>query len=342
MTNKEKYISKARKHHGDKYDYSLIPDNIGCLDKAEIICPIHGKFLQPIANHAKGAGCRRCASPLKRTKEFILGEFKKIHGNKYEYPDFIYLHNKQKINIICKKHGVFQQAISEHRLGNGCNKCRKTYKKTTETFIEEAKIKHKNKYDYSLVDYKGNEILITIICPEHGPFQQTPHAHMAGYGCSKCVSNSSNKENEWLDSLKIDSLIKQARLKINGKTYIVDGFDPKTNTVYQFHGDYWHGNPKYFKSYWTNRVNKKTFGNLYSKTLDIRELFIKNGYKYIEIWESDFKSKESREFTRPILDKKSIDCRYYKEYINAQRLALGEDFDMTNYLPLLIDGQKIV
>lgn len=91
MTNKEKYIIKAKKFHGEKYDYSLIPDNIGCLDKAEIICPIHGKFLQPIRNHSNGAGCRRCCHPDRKNKEIVLKNFKEKHGNRYTYPDFVYL-----------------------------------------------------------------------------------------------------------------------------------------------------------------------------------------------------------------------------------------------------------
>lgn len=342
MTNKEKYIAKAKEFHGDKYDYSLIPDDIGCRDKAKIICPIHGIFLQPIYNHSYGAGCRRCCHPDRKTKELVLKNFKEKHGDKYTYLDFIYLGNKQKIDIVCKIHGCFSQSIQEHEKGAKCPKCAKNYKKTTETFIEGAKIKHGDRYDYSLVEYSKNSVPVTIICREHGPFQQTPHAHMAGYGCSRCVSNSSKKENEWLDSLKIDSLIKQARIKIDKKTYIVDGYDPKTNTIYQFHGDYWHGNPKYYKSYWTNKVNKKNFGELYSKTLKIREFFIKNGYNYVEKWESEFESTKERSFNRPEIKKDSVDCRYYKEYINAQRYALGEDFDMTNYLHILEDGQKFV
>ena len=60
MTLKEKYLKQAKTFHGDKYDYSLWPEVITCRDKVEIICPIHGKFIQPAINHANGAGCRKC------------------------------------------------------------------------------------------------------------------------------------------------------------------------------------------------------------------------------------------------------------------------------------------
>ncbi len=58
-------------------------------------------------------------------------------------------------------------------------------------------------------------------------------------------------------------------------------------TIYEFHGDYWHGNP--------NRYNPddetyfgKSFGELYQKTIE-REQMIKNmGFNLITIWESDW------------------------------------------------------
>ena len=45
---------------------------------------------------------------------------------------------------------------------------------------------HGDKYDYSKVEYINNHIPITIICPEHGEFEQTPCNHLNGAGCPKC------------------------------------------------------------------------------------------------------------------------------------------------------------
>ena len=41
-----------------------------------------------------------------------------------------------------------------------------------------------------------------------------------------------------------DKLQREVTLKVKDKVYYVDGFEPKTNTVYEFNGDYWHGNPE--------------------------------------------------------------------------------------------------
>lgn len=59
-------------------------------------------------------------------------------------------------------------------------------KLTREEFIQKAKEAHGEKYDYSLFEYKGNDVKSTIICPKHGQFQQSPHVHGAGSGCQKC------------------------------------------------------------------------------------------------------------------------------------------------------------
>jgi hypothetical protein len=57
---------------------------------------------------------------------------------------------------------------------------------TTEQFIEKARKKHGDKYDYSLVDYKHSRIKVKIICPIHGVFEQRPDTHLEGKGCLKC------------------------------------------------------------------------------------------------------------------------------------------------------------
>ena len=67
-------------------------------------------------------------------------------------------------------------------------------KKTTEKFVQEARIVHGNRYDYSKVDYKGKEVKVIIICQEHGEFLQRPHNHLQGQGCPKCGGHYMNTE----------------------------------------------------------------------------------------------------------------------------------------------------
>ena len=107
------------------------------------------------------------------------------------------------------------------------------------------------------------------------------------------VNSISKMERLWLDELNIQDSISYRQVPFITTNYLifVDGFVPETNTIYEFLGDYWHGNPKKFNQ---NEINcsdyyKRTYGELYKHTFDKFEE-IKNEYnvKIIYIWESDF------------------------------------------------------
>ena len=66
-------------------------------------------------------------------------------------------------------------------------------KSNTNEFINKAKHVHKNKYDYSLVDYNGSFVKIKIICPIHGIFEQRPNLHLQGNKCPMCIYDNYRK-----------------------------------------------------------------------------------------------------------------------------------------------------
>lgn len=61
------FIRRARKVHGDKYDYSNI-EYYRSDGKLKIICPIHGEFKQIARNHLQGQGCPKCNSSHLETE----------------------------------------------------------------------------------------------------------------------------------------------------------------------------------------------------------------------------------------------------------------------------------
>ena len=85
---------------------------------------------------------------------------------------------------------------------------------TTEEFIEKAKEIHKNKYDYSKVEYVNTTTPVTIICPIHGEFQQRPTDHLKGYGCKRCAAIKANESRK----LTTEEFIRRAR-KVHGDKY---------------------------------------------------------------------------------------------------------------------------
>jgi len=59
-TTTEEFVRKSNLKHNNKYDYSNVKYK-KLHDKIEIICPIHGKFLQKGDDHLRGVGCRTCS-----------------------------------------------------------------------------------------------------------------------------------------------------------------------------------------------------------------------------------------------------------------------------------------
>lgn len=126
-----------------------------------------------------------------KTKKFIE-ESIKIHGYKYDYRNVEYVRAKTKVKIICKEHGEFEQLPGNHKKGNGCPRC--VYNKLTKKeVLKQFKKVHKDKYDYSLVNYDGDNVKVKIICKEHGVFKQTPSNHKRGSKCSRCQGRGLNK-----------------------------------------------------------------------------------------------------------------------------------------------------
>lgn len=59
-------------------------------------------------------------------------------------------------------------------------------KLTQADFLLKSTAAHQGKYDYTQSVYTNNNAKITIICPDHGPFEQRASNHMLGVGCPKC------------------------------------------------------------------------------------------------------------------------------------------------------------
>lgn len=113
---------------------------------------------------------------------------KTVHGDKYDYSKVDYKANNIKVTITCPIHGDFNQTPIGHVCNNqGCPKCgRESRRLTLNEFLLKADNVHDSKYDYSKVDYKTNNIKVTITCPTHGDFDQHPYSHLNGRGCPDC------------------------------------------------------------------------------------------------------------------------------------------------------------
>ena len=225
---------------------------------------------------------------MARSVEQFITDSNRIHENKYEYSAAAYNGTKVKVKIVCKIHGIFEQTPDVHLRGHGCFKCmcdKRT--KPLEQFIREAREIH-GAYDYSNAAYINAHTKIKIICKLHGEFIQTPDDHLSGKRCPSCASSVSRQETEWLNSLNIPIEYRHKTLYIGKIKVQTDAYNPSTNTIYEYNGDFWHGNPEQYNQDDINPRNKKTFGKLYEETKLKRKLILDAGYSLIEIWGSDW------------------------------------------------------
>jgi len=77
-------------------------------------------------------------------------------------------------------------------------------------------------------------------------------------------------------------------IRISGKTYKVDGYCEKTNTIYQFHGCYLHGCKSCYEELTINRFSQYNMKYLYKRTMAIDDLIKSNRYNLVTIWEHEF------------------------------------------------------
>lgn len=204
---KEIFVNKSNLVHDYKYSYekSVYVNN---STKVIITCGNHGDFLQQPQSHMCGSGCPKCANDKrnenrKKDTKTIIYEFKNTHGLIYDYSMVVYSSYHNKVKIMCRNHGVFEQSPSDHIRGSGCSKCKfqKQSEKrsmTIDDFISKSIKVHGLKYNYDNVVLKNGYSKVSIICPIHGSFVQTAYKHTSGQGCRFCGVNSAilyNKRN---------------------------------------------------------------------------------------------------------------------------------------------------
>ena len=198
---KDEFITDCEKIHGNRYSYDRV-NYLSNRIKIEIICKIHGSFLQTPKSHLNGSNCTKCSLSNKKyynkvSKESFINKSILKYNNKFNYDKVNFVNMHTDIIIICPIHDEYKVSPSVH-LKHGCKKCYydiigKSLKKDITTFIIQSSDKHNNFYDYSLSTYIGNNKKISIICPKHGIFNQSPARHLSGQGCPTCRKSKGEK-----------------------------------------------------------------------------------------------------------------------------------------------------
>ena len=146
-----------------RYNYSKV-EYKNNTTKVCIICSEHGDFWQKPRLHLKGHGCPKCGNSLTKTTKECIEDFKKVHGDKYDYSKVEYVNSKKKVTIICPEHGEFLQRPNAHLRGRGCPKCSESnMEREVANFLNGKNIKFerqktfpwlgKQRLDFYLPDY---------------------------------------------------------------------------------------------------------------------------------------------------------------------------------------------
>lgn len=165
------------------------------------------------------------------TSEFIAKAVE-VHGDKYDYSKVSYTKATGKVTIICPIHGEFTQAARDHTNGKkGCVKCAHDmtsdkFRSSTEEFASKALSVHLGKYSYEKVNYVNAKKKVTITCPHHGDFKQTPNDHLNGCGCRHCRTENIG----WTDS-KWKEQASNSKHFSGFKVYIVKIFDGEESFI---------------------------------------------------------------------------------------------------------------
>ena len=93
--------------------------------------------------------------PITHDTEWFIEKAKERFGDKFDYSQSVYTGWDKPIKIICQKHGEFEQTSANHlKSVYGCPKCKEEANGDTQAdFINKAKEKYGDKYDYSKVEY---------------------------------------------------------------------------------------------------------------------------------------------------------------------------------------------
>ena len=195
------FVDKAKKVHGNSFTYYQ-GTYINTHTLTKIKCNACGHiFWQMPYSHLAGHGCLKCSGLALKTTEEVIDNFKKLNPN-LDYSQVKYINSTTKIDIICKKHGIFQTTPNNFMKHPICPKCSNEEKGKNATlpfkeFVERANKRHNKQYAYNESTYVKTHEKMEITHKLCGNiFWQTPNAHLLGQGCPFCSANKSKLEEE--------------------------------------------------------------------------------------------------------------------------------------------------
>lgn len=208
------------------------------------------------------------------------------------------------IILTCKDCGFRDDKVilSSHmyKYKHGCAKCADkatgdSQRMTQEQFDDEIVPLHPM-LDFSEFVCNGATVKGSVKClanSKHIPFKATPDSLRSGHGCPSCGKMISHLCTKWLDGLGIPRVFGETREVSLGLGKIKsDGFDPKTNTVYEYNGCAFHGCPckKRMPGKWGLLEKQEILWNRWKMK---EQRILDAGYNLVVMWEHDWAKRNA-------------------------------------------------
>lgn len=295
----------AKRWHPTK-NGTLEPSNVLPKSCRKIwwLCEKNHEWKAAISSMTKNSsGCPYCNSKLATSENnlfslfpLVAKEWHPIKNGVLRVMD-IMPHSNKKFWWICEKNHEWEAVVSNRIKGVGCPYCA-GYFPTIEhnlAFMFPNIVTQWHPTKNGVLKPSGvmpkSIKKVWWICPNGHEWMASIANRTKGSGCPFCSKRISKVCVAWLDELEI--IERERYVRVRDRNYCVDGIDLDTNTVYEFLGNYWHGNPERFNGADINHSVGIPFGELFFKTLKKFENLHLCGFKVIYRWEN---SSENIEF----------------------------------------------
>lgn len=113
----------------------LLSEYVSTNTPITVRCKIHDHTYTTTPHRlVQGANCQKCydekrGKSIKKPTDKVIEDLRKVHGDKYEYPNIQeeYKNNKSHISVICKEGHEFNASMNKLLRGQGCPVCNESH-----------------------------------------------------------------------------------------------------------------------------------------------------------------------------------------------------------------------
>lgn len=254
---------------------------------------------------SRGTGCPKCSydkrgNARRWTTPHVRTLLERQHRNITLVGEVSSGRSKTKWKCGDCSHVWMSSPVNVITNNTGCPKCwitRKTQLDTSRGFNRDyIQAKAQERGIQLIGPYTSMLVKVEWECSEHHRWFARPNDIINNKSsCPQCRPiQYSQKCIEWLESVMDNEKIyiqhagNTGEFMIPNTRFRADGYCKETNTIYEFYGDCWHGNPKVFDPQDVcHPFNNKTAQELYEEVKRRETAILSAGFNLITKWETE-------------------------------------------------------